>query len=322
MPTLVPWRIVSELGAPPITGFPLPPSARSIEAVEPAVWQRAHSWTRLIGEAAMQRDDVWQAARRPVSEAPLMGAGFVRAPQELETPFPMAEGFLFGFCVFAAPEQRAQPGFLPPLRVGEALFPLLVLPAEYAPRMPPGGPADPTDGWGTAQGTAACWARPKAAVPNPMGLSGDGILTAGHVAMTVSAVAGMTPGNVYAVAGFAIDAAVMGPAPAPATAAPLAIGPSVVGASVDVYTQGGGFAPATVLLDFQPSGYFGKNCPHRAIIDRGFAPGDSGSLARDSRVGDGIGIYIGDVHPAGGPTQGACQLLEQVTMEFGIDLFL
>lgn len=140
--------------------------------------------------------------------------------------------------------------------------------------------------------------------------------------MTVSAVAGMTQGSVYSVAGFAIDAAVMGPDPAPAATPLLAVGPSVVGASVDVYTQAGGFAPATVLLDFQPSGYFGKNCPHRAIIDRRFAPGDSGSLARDSLAGEGIGIYIGNVHPAGGPTQGACQLLEQVTTEFDIDLFL
>jgi hypothetical protein len=155
-----------------------------------------------------------------------------------------------------------------------------------------------------------------------MHFSGDGILTAGHVAMTISAVAGMTPGNVYSVAGFAIDAAVMGPAPAPATARPLAIGPSVVGALVDVHTLGGGSTPATVLLDFQPTTYFGKNCPHRAIIDRGFARGDSGSLARDSGGGDGIGIYIGDVHPPGGSTRGACQLLEQATKEFDIDLFL
>jgi hypothetical protein len=322
MPTLVPWKIVAELGEPPIAGLPPAPLARNIETVERAVWQRAYSWTRLIGEAALKRDDVWQAARRPIPETPLMGAGFVRVPEELETTFATVDGYLFGFCVFATPAQRARPSFLPPLHLEGARFPVLVLPAEYTPHVPPGGPPDPTDRSGTAQGAAACWARPQAGGPNPMGLSGDGILTAGHVAMTVSAIAGMTPGRVYSVAGFAIDAAVMGPALAPAAAVPLAIGPSVVGASVHVYTQGGSFAPATVLLDFQPSGYFGKNCPHRAIIDRGFAPGDSGSLARDSSSGDGIGIYLGDVHPAGVPTQGACQLLEQVTTEFGIDLFL
>lgn len=321
MPTSVPWGIVPGLGAPP-AGLPLPPPARAVEGAEPGTWQRAHAWTRMIGEAAMLRGDVWQAAQRQVSEAPLMGAGFARVPEGLEAPVPAEYGFLFGFCVFTAPGHEARPGFLPPLRVGEALFPLLVVPAQYAPRMPRGGPADPTDSLGVAQGTAACWARAKPGGPNPMGLTGDGIPTAGHVAMTISAVAGMTPGVVHAVSGFAIDAAVMCPAPAPSSASALAVGPSVVGASVDVYTLAGGFTPATVLLDFQPAGYFGKNCPHRAIIDRGFVPGDSGSLARDSQTGDGIGIYIGDVHPAGAPTQGACQLLGQVTAEFDIDLFL
>jgi hypothetical protein len=251
-----------------------------------------------------------------------MGAGFVPVPKELETPFPKADGFLFGFCVFAYPGNGSQLSFLPEIRVGEAKFPLVVLPAEYTPSMPPGGPADPTDRSGAAQGTAACWARPKPGGSNPMHFSGDGILTAGHVAMTISALAGMTPKNAYSVAGFAIDAAVMGPDPVPASAKPLAIGPSVVGGSVDVHTLGGSFTPATVLLDFQPSTYFGKNCPHRAIIDRAFASGDSGSLARDSGGGDGIGIYIGNVHPPGGSTYGACQLLEQVTMEFDIDVFL
>lgn len=322
MPTLVPWSLVSELGAPPTAELPPPPRARSIEAVDPAIWQQAHAWTRLVGDAAMQRGDVWHAARRPVSEAPLMGAGFMRVPNGLETPFPREDGFLFGFCVFAAPAPEARPRFLPNLLVGEREFPLLVLPTEYTSHMPSGRPADPTDSSGTVKGTATCWARPKPGGPNPMGLLGDGILTAGHVAMTVTAVRGMTPRNVYSVVGFAIDAAVMGPDPAPATATLLAIGPSAVGASVDVYTQSGSFARATVLLDFQPSGYFGKNCPHRAIIDRGFTPGDSGSLARDSWAGDGIGIYIGDAHSPGGLVHGACQLLEQVTREFDIDLFL
>lgn len=139
MSTLVPWGIVPKLDAQP-AGLPPPPLVRSVAGVESGVWQRAHAWTRLIGEAAMQRGDVWQAARRPVSEAPLMGAGFVRVPNGLEVPVPTADGFLFGFCVFAAPGQGARPAFLPPLRVGEVSFPLLVLPAEYAPRMPFGGP--------------------------------------------------------------------------------------------------------------------------------------------------------------------------------------
>jgi len=322
MPTLVPWELVLKLGDPPRERLPEPPSLRRIDSVEPAIWQRAHLWTRSIGDAAAQRHDVWEAARRPVSEAPLMGAGFVRVPPALYCPFPKADDFIFGFCVFADPKRAGEPAFLPPLNVADEYFPLLVLPAGYTPHMPPLGPPDPTDSTGIVRGTAACWARAKPGGPNPTGLSGDGILTAGHVAMSVSAVPGMTPGAVHAVAGFAIDAAVLAPETAPSQALKLAIGPSVVGASVDVYTQSGGFTSATVLLDFQPTGYFGKNCPHRAIIDLGFAPGDSGSLVRDSQAGDGIGIYIGDVHPPGGPVQGACQLLEQVTAEFGIDLFL
>lgn len=321
MPTSVPWGIVPVLGAPP-AGLPSPPPVRAVEGSEPRIWQGAHAWTRLMGEAAVRRSDVWQAARRPVSEAPLMGAGFVRVPEGLEAPWPVEDGFLFGFCVFTAPGPPARPAFLEPLRVGEVLFPLLILPAEYVPRMPMGWPADPTDSLGVAQGTAACWARAKLGGLNPLGLTSDGILTAAHVAMTISSVPGMSPGAAYAVSGFAIDAAVMCPDHAPPGARALTVGPSVVGASVNVHTQLGGFTPATVLLDFQPTAYFGKNCPHRAIIDRAFVGGDSGSLARDSRTGEGIGIYIGDVHPPGVKAQGACQLLEQVTAELDIDLYL
>src|SRR4051794_2316286 len=98
MTVSVPWGLVQELGMPP-DGPALPPT-RAVQGVDSGTWLRAYTWTRLMADAAILRSDVWQAAKRPVFEAPLMGAGFVRVPDGLDLPFPRQDGFTFGFCIF------------------------------------------------------------------------------------------------------------------------------------------------------------------------------------------------------------------------------
>jgi hypothetical protein len=133
----------------------------------------------------------------------------------------------------------------------------------------------------------------------------------------------MTPSSPYGVEGYAIDAIVLYPESRPRHAKLLSVSPAAaVGSHVDVFPQPGPLSvPATIILTFQPSVYTGFLCPHRMILDRSFCAGDSGSLVTDQNTKDAVGLYVGELI-TNGTAYGACQIMQQVTTELAIDLYL
>ncbi|MGH7118846.1 MAG: hypothetical protein ACREFP_07640 [Acetobacteraceae bacterium] len=318
MPVNVPWALVPEQ-SPSVPGA----IQETASVLSDALQRRAFLWTTALVDHALARPDLRRAALRHRPETSFwMAAGFVAVPRGMGVPRDVArqDGFFFGLCVFPAAVPGRSPEFLESLQVGERRFPILSLPAYFLRHCPIGGPPDPR---GARSGAAACWAEPTPGGVNPTNLQGSGILTAAHVAIDAMAVAPMAPPTPHGVVGYAIDAAVLYPAPRPPEANPLRVrAAAAVGAQVNVYPQAGGARAATILLAFQPSAFVGVLCPHRLIIDLPFAPGDSGALVKDRATSEALGIYIGAIAAQGGPNRGACQIMQQVVTELAIDLYL
>ena len=322
MPTSVPWALV-----PARNLLPTQASLAVERAATLADDQRqvAFLWTTAIADEAISRPDIREQSARPIPDFFWMAAGFVPVPPRMEVPLGVKtqDGFFFGLCLFPSGTPAQPPEFLPSLMIGSIKFPVLRLPSAYTRHVPAGGPPDPIGAHGAVTGTTACWAQPIVNGPNPTGLPGTGILTAAHVAVTAAAITPMTPSSPYAVVGYAIDAAVLYPERLPPTAAPLAVNPAAaVGSDVDVFPAAGGSTTATILMTFQPTIYVGFLCPHRMIIDTSFVAGDSGSLVKDHTSHDATGLYIGEILPVGGTAMGACQIMQQVATELGIELYL
>jgi hypothetical protein len=252
-----------------------------------------------------------------------MAAGFVPVPTDIDmlSVVQTKNGFFFGLCLLPASVPGQAPGFVRFLTIGNWQCPVIQLPAHLSRHLPAtvGAPPDP---YGVNTGTAACWAQPTPGASNPTGLPGVGILTAAHVAVDWTAFSPMTPGSPYGVVGYAIDAVVLYPESLPGHATQLKVRPAVaVGSNVEVFPQAGGSMAATILLTFQPSAYIGFLCPHRMIIDTSFSAGDSGSLVKDQTTNHAVGLYLGEII-TNGVRGGACQIMQQVTTEFAIDLYL
>ncbi|MBW6397925.1 hypothetical protein KPL78_08720 [Roseomonas sp. HJA6] len=300
-----------------------------VEAIPRDPERRAFLWATLIVNAALTRGDLWLASRRDPPELPFMSAGFVAIPSGVEPPAGVhhMDGYFFGLCLSPSASRFLSVTFLEPLRVAETSVPVLAMPAEFQRHQAPPGLVHPMSG-STAAGTSACWARPSAGVANPMRLGGDGILTAAHVAVHHVA-STVTPSGVHAVAGFAIDAAVLEPVVIPAGVNLLPVATAVApGTKVDVHLDparhpGGALVTATILRTFQSAIYANVMVPQRIVIDAACTHGDSGALITLHGQREAVGLYVGDLVPiGGGPTRGVGQWMQQVVTELAIDLYL
>lgn len=313
MPVEVPWELV-----PDTDPSSTPQALDRASSIEDMRARRAFLWTTALVDEASQHADLWRAGHRPPQDLPWMAAGFVPLPTNLTAPVgtKSERGFVFGLCLIPSLSGGSQaPSFVRFLAVSGIKFPVFRLPGSLNRHLP----THPT---GPRSGTAACWATPTPGGKNPTGLPGSGVLTAAHVAVASAPVSGMIPATPYGVIGYAIDAIVMYPDAYPAHASRLRVRrAATVGTNVDVHLKSG-TRSATILLTFQPSAYVGFPCPHRMIIDQSFVPGDSGALVTDPGSTDAMGLYIGVVTAASGSIRGVCQLMEQVTTELALDLYL
>jgi hypothetical protein len=310
----VPWNLVPA-SLPESTDD----ARRKAETIPNELHRRTFLWTTAIVDEALKDARLTTAAARRFPDFSWISAGFIPVQTNEAAPYTTIEdGYVFGLCLLPS-EPAASAATFGPLLVSGLPFSVIVKRSELERHQR----ATLTHPSGVNTGTAACWARPSSNVASPINLTGDGILTAAHVAVNYVAATPMNPPNVYGAIGFSIDAAVLAPDSVPSSASQLNIQSAiVVGTNVDIHLKSG-LQSATILLTSQPSPYFGVLMPHRMAIDQNFSAGDSGALVTNSGGQDAAGIYIGAAHPTPpGTIRGACQIMEQVTRELAIDLYL